>query len=84
MRQIAYGRDSAGNTIISVGGRELATKVDIAKMVEVIKAHGDPAKATIQQMIKDSLNKDMHLNLVDEEKAQILSELMVQIEEAAS
>lgn len=83
MRHVAYGKDPYGNTLVSVGGRELSTKVDISKMVEAIKAHGADARKTIELMIKGSLDKDFHLNLLQEEKDTILSELMTQIDEAA-
>lgn len=82
MREIKYMNDPYGNTLVFVGGRELATKVDVSMMVAIIKEHGSSARTFVETTIKDTLARDMHLNLLQEEKDLILSELMVQIDEA--
>lgn len=82
MRSIVYDKDPYGNTLVLVGGRQLATQVDMSKMAEIIKANGASARDFIEGQIRSSLEKDFNLNLMPEERAQILSELMVQLDEA--
>lgn len=82
MRSITYHQDHWGNTIVTVGGRELATKVDMQKMAELVK-QDERYRAEIETKLKTSLATDLHLNLTPEEREQVASELMEQLREAA-
>lgn len=80
-RSIVYQQDPWGNTCVLVGGRELATKVDLKKLSEIVKADSS-ARGQVETKIKSSLAADLNLNLLPAEREQILSELMVQLDEA--
>ena len=80
-RSITYYVDQWGNTCVVVGGRELATQLDLKKVSEIVKQYPN-TRSFVDSRLKASLAADLNLNLLPEEREQILSELMTQLDEA--